>query len=40
MKKNILKKEEIQKKIRMNLDDLKTKYPVRHFFSFWFLCKR
>lgn len=34
MKKNILKKEEIQKKIRQNIDELKTKYPVSHFYLF------
>jgi predicted nucleotidyltransferase len=34
MKKNILKKEDIKKKIRLNLDDLKMKYPVNHFYLF------
>jgi len=34
MKQNILKKEEIQRKIRFNLDKLKTKYPVNRFYLF------
>jgi len=34
MKQNILQKEEIQRKIRFNLDKLKTKYPVNHFYLF------